>query len=151
MQQLQVELQKSANKLIKSLGFEVLELYISGSGKKLLLLRIDRLDQKAVSIDDVTLVTEVFSLELDRLDPFDGPYKLEVQSPGPERPLITSKHFERFKGLLAKVRTGGEVFKGKISHVKENIITFEINGETRAIKITDIDSAKLAQWPKSPR
>ena len=146
-----MDLQQAASKLLKPLGFEVLELRISNSSKRLVLLRIDRLDQKAVSMDDVTLATKIFSLELDRLDPFDNSYKLEVQSPGPERPLITSGHFDRFQGLLVKVNTGGEAFKGKVCHVKENIVTFEVNNESRTIKITDIDSARLAQWPKSPR
>ena len=129
-----------------------MELYISGNGnKRLLLLRIDRFDQKAVSIEDVTLATEVFSLELDRLNPFDNSYKLEIQSPGPERPLITSKHFERFQGLLAKIHVANETFKGKICNVQEDIVTFEVDSKPRAIKIAAIDNAKLAQWPKTPR
>ncbi len=118
---------------------------------KRVLLRIDRFDQKAVSIDDVTLATEVFSLELDRLNPFDGFYKLEVQSPGPERPLITSEHFQRFQGLLAKVNLSSESFKGKICFVKEETVTFEVANEFRKLRISEIDSAKLAQWPENPR
>ena len=138
--------------MLKPLGFEVLELYVSGKGlKKRILLRIDRFDQKAVSIDDVTLATEVFSLELDRLNPFDGSYNLEVQSPGPERPLITSKHFKRFQGLLAKVNLSDESFKGKICLVNEETITFEVANEFRELRISEISSAKLAQWPENPR
>ena len=116
-----------------------------------MLLRIDRLDQKTVSIEDVTLATEIFSLELDRLNPFNNSYKLEVQSPGPERPLITSGHFERFQGLLAKVHMGNETFKGKICDVQEDVVTFEVDSKPRAIKIAAIDHARLAQWPKNPR
>ncbi len=65
--------------------------------------------------------------------------------------MITKEHFKRFQGLLAKVHTTNETFKGKINLVKEEAVVFELDTGPREIKINDIDSAKLAQWPKSPR
>ncbi len=147
-----MELSQAATELLQPLGFEVLELTISGHGnKRRVLLRVDRLDGEVVSMDDITNVTEVFSLELDRLDPFTGAYQLEVESPGPNRPLLRPAHFQRFHDLNAKVTIKGERFTGKIRQVTGDNVTFEITGELRDVAISDIDSARLAEWPDNPR
>ncbi|CAN5849188.1 ribosome maturation factor RimP [soil metagenome] len=151
-----MDLAQAAREVLEPLGFEVLELERTGQGeKRRLLLRIDRLDEQLVSMEDVTLATQVFSLELDRLDPFAEPYELEVESPGSERPLITARHFERFHDLKTKVRLGSETFKGTIrgvegDAVKGYIVVLEVGKETKRYKLAEIQ-ARLAEWPSEPR
>ena len=145
------ELKDAAKQILEPLGYEVLELSVTGQGRKRkLLLRIDRLDEKTVGMDDVTLATQVFGLELDRLDPFDTPYELEVESPGPQRPLFTARHFERFHDLQAKVKTRGETFRGVIRTVENNQVTFQVGNELKTYPLADVQ-ATLAEWPKEPR
>jgi ribosome maturation factor RimP len=145
------ELKDAAKAILEPLGYEVLELSILGQGRKRkLLLRIDRLDEVAVGMDDVTLATRVFGLELDRLDPFDTPYELEVESPGPQRPLFTARHFERFHDLEAKVKTKTESFRGVIRTVADNQVTFQVGKELKTYPVADVQ-ATLAEWPKEPR
>ena len=156
-QEVEMDLEEAAQRVLEPLGFEVLELTVGGKGaKRLLLLRIDRADEGVVTMEDVSLATEVFGLELDRLDPFESPYRLEVESPGPERPLFRARHFERFHDLLAKVRVGNETFKGTVREVSggdgaQGSVTFEVDGEKRTVKLSDIGSARLAEWPNTPR
>lgn len=147
-----MELAEAAETLLEPLGYEVLELTISGKGKKRnVLLRIDRLDGSVVTMEDVETATGVFSLELDRLDPFENEYNLEVESPGPERPLRTAQHFRRFAGLLAKVRAHGETFTGRVGEVIDERVTFDVKGQTRELPLAEIESARLAEWPDTPR
>jgi ribosome maturation factor RimP len=146
-----VDLEQAARTILEPLGYEVLELSTQGQGKKRrLLLRIDRLDEQVVTMDDVATASEVFGLELDRLDPFTEPYELEVESPGSERPLFTRRHFERFHDLAAKVRVKGETFKGVIRQVSEDSVTFEVDKEQRTYPLRDVQ-ARLAEWPSEPR
>lgn len=147
-----MELAEAAETLLEPLGYEVLELVVSGKGKKRnVLLRIDRLDGAVVTMEDVETATGVFSLELDRLDPFEGEYNLEVESPGPERPLRTAAHFRRFAGLLAKVRARGETFTGRVKEVDEESVTFDVKGQLRKLALSEIQLARLAEWPDTPR
>ena len=147
-----MDIAQAATEVLQPLGYEVLELDIGASGRsRRVLLRIDRLDEGVVSMDDVERASEVFGLELDRLDPFQEPYRLEVESPGSQRPLVTSRHFERFSGLLAKVRAGSETFKGRITRVDGDQITFDVSGQERTLSTAQIDSARLAEWPSEPR
>lgn len=142
----------AATEVLEPLGYEVLELDLGASGKsRRVLLRIDRLDEAVVSMDDVERASEVFGLELDRLDPFEEPYRLEVESPGSQRPLVTPRHFERFNGLLVKVRAGNETFKGRITRVEGNTVTFDAQGQERSLTTDQMDSARLAEWPSEPR
>ncbi len=147
-----MDIAQSAAEVLEPLGYEVLELDIGASGRsRRVLLRIDRLDEAVVSMDDVERASEVFGLELDRLDPFQEPYRLEVESPGSQRPLVTPRHFERFSGLLAKVRVGAETFRGRITRVDGNDVTFDVSGQERTLSTAQIDSARLAEWPSEPR
>ena len=147
-----MNLEQAARQLLEPLGFEVLEFIISGNHRRRrVLLRIDRLDQQIVSMDDVTLATEVFSLELDRLDPFPDDYKLEVESPGPERPLIRREHFQRFCDLQVKVRQGTESFKAIVRSADDEAVCLELDGEVRHINYQDLGMVRLAEWPKEPR
>ncbi len=144
-------LEEAAKELLGPLGYEVLEVVVSGKGKKRnVLLRIDRLDGAVVTMEDVETATGVFSLELDRLDPFENEYNLEVESPGPARPLKTAEHFRRFSGLLAKVSTQGETFTGRVKEVGEDAVTFDLKGQARTLGLKDIQ-ARLAEWPDTPR
>lgn len=150
------DLVTTATDLLQPLGFEVLELDVTGSGtKRRVLLRIDRLDEGIVTMEDVTLATDVFGLELDRLDPFKEPYQLEVESPGSERPLFTKRHFERFHDLAVKVKKQGGSFKGILRGVTDEAVTLEVDGDTRELPLSDFAAgnvrARLAEWPESPR
>ncbi len=146
-----MELAEAAEEVLGPLGYEVLEVVMSGKGKKRnVLLRIDRLDGGVVTMEDVETATGVFSLELDRLDPFESEYNLEVESPGPARPLKTAAHFRRFAGLLAKVNAQGETFTGRVQEVGDDSVTFDLKGQTRTLKLSDLQ-ARLAEWPDTPR
>ena len=147
-----MDLAQAANEVLAPLGYEVLEVTTSARGRTpKVLVRIDRLDETTVSVDDVARASEAFGLELDRLDPFTGAYALEVESPGPQRPLTRSRHFARFHDLKAKVRSGDETFTGIIREVTDDRVTFEVDGERRELELTTIQSARLAEWPDEPR
>lgn len=147
-----MELAQAAREVLAPLGFEVLEVTVTTKGRTpRVLVRIDRLDESLVSVEDVTLASETFGLELDRLDPFDASYHLEVESPGPKRPLSTRRHFERFRGLKAKVRVGDDGFVGVIDTVTEDGVTFDVDGQRRSLSLDEIGSARLAEWPDVPR
>ena len=148
-----MDLKAAASDVLAPLGYEVLELHVSsGRGPRRVLLRIDRLDEAVVSVEDVRSAAEAFGLELDRLDPFPDAYRLEVESPGAERPLVTARHFERFADLLVKLRVGGETLSGRVRAVEADRLTVELDGgEQREVALAAIERARLAEWPDSPR
>lgn len=149
-----MDLTQAARDALEPLGYEVLEVVVTQRGRsRRVLVRIDRLDEKAVTVDDVGRAAEAFGLELDRLDPFEGAYQFEVESPGAQRPLATARHFERFRDLLAKVRADGATFTGRVRSVDGDAVVFEVPGEDapRRVPLAAIERANLAEWPDTPR
>ena len=147
-----MDLAAVARDVLTPLGYEVLEATLSRKGRTpRLLVRIDRLDEALVSVEDVRVASEALGLELDRLDPLQDAYQLEVESPGATRPLLRARHFERFHDLKAKVRSDEDAFTGVIRDVSDDAVTFEVDGEPRTLALSAIQSARLAEWPDEPR
>lgn len=59
--------------------------------------------EEYVSTDDCETVSRFLSEELDRLDPIEQNYYLEVSSPGLDRELIKEKDFIRFCGRMVDI------------------------------------------------
>ncbi|MGH2810556.1 MAG: ribosome maturation factor RimP, partial [Actinomycetota bacterium] len=98
-------------------GLEIIEVsFKSSRGRSVLSVVVDR-PEGAVSMQDVTEVSEAISDALDREDPIEGSYVLEVSSAGIERPLTRPEHFVRYSGREIAVKCldpieGRRNFKG---------------------------------------
>ncbi|UCE26858.1 MAG: hypothetical protein JSW52_11010 [Candidatus Coatesbacteria bacterium] len=107
---------------------------------------LDRFDGY-VTIEDCARLSKRFvaRLELERL--FTGDYKLEVSSPGLDRPLRKVEDYERFKGEKAKLIIAGvsgtEVVIGDVVGTGEDSVTLSVNGEEREIDLRAIKKANL--------
>ena len=82
---------------LEQLGYEILQLDWRREGKEqVLCLWIDR--PEGVNLDDCVLVNRAIEPILDNEDPIRGAYRLEVSTPGVDRPLRTLAHYQRFLG-----------------------------------------------------
>jgi len=85
-------------------GLSLIELEVNrGRGRLLVRYYIDR--EGGVTVDDCTRVSQAVGRFLDAKDPIDGPYTLEVSSPGLERPLRKERDFQLFAGRDVKIKT----------------------------------------------
>jgi len=146
------ELRQLVEELLAPMGFDVLEVKLQGSGKnRVLRVRVENADETPITLSELERANRALSLELDRVDPIAGSYRLEVESPGPDRPLFTRRHFERFKGLKAKVRSESRNFTGRIEEVEDDRVTFRLpSGEKEELSLGSFE-ARLAEWPDEPR
>jgi len=72
-----------------------------------------------MTIEDCTALSRALSAALDAEDPIPGGYRLEVSSPGIDRPLVRREDFARWSGYEAKIETaelidGRKRFRGLI-------------------------------------
>ena len=103
-----------------------------------------------VSLEDCTGVSRDVSTALDVHEDIlpSGAYRLEVSSPGLERPLVKLTDFERFAGREVKVRTRTPIdrqrrFHGKLLGVVDQSIELDQDGKILQIPHEDIAQAKL--------
>ncbi|WP_010252244.1 ribosome maturation factor RimP [Acetivibrio cellulolyticus] len=85
-----------------------------------------------ITIDDCQIISEEISDILDKKDPIEQSYFLEVSSPGLDRPLKKESDFERFKGELVEVKVfkpidGRKIFEGNLLGLIDNKIIIKIN------------------------
>jgi len=103
-----------------------------------------------VSLEDCTGVSRDVSTSLDVHDDLlpSGAYRLEVSSPGLERPLVKLTDFERFSGREVNVRTRTPIerqrrFSGKLLGVVAQSIEIDQDGKVLLIPHVDIAEANL--------
>jgi ribosome maturation factor RimP len=103
-----------------------------------------------VSLEDCTAVSRDVSTALDVHEDLmpTGAYRLEVSSPGLERPLVKLRDFERFSGREVKVRTRTAIdrqrrFRGTLLGVVQEEVELEQEGRVIRIPHEDIAQAHL--------
>ena len=111
---------------------------------------VDR--REPVSLDDIVKVSSLINPILDSLDPFDGPYTLDVSSLGAEKPLKTEKlgdYVGSYVNIhLSKPYKGSNTLEGTIEAVVQGNLTLSYFEKARKVKaeiaIANIDKARLA-------
>jgi len=125
------------------LGYELVDLELANRGR---LMRIFIDKAGGISVEDCAGVSN----HLTRLLAVEGvDYdRLEVSSPGLDRPLKHPQDFARFVGERVQVKmrlplNGRRRFVGKLQHVGEVGIELDVDGELVSIAFTDIDKTRL--------
>src|SRR5688500_7551857 len=97
---------------IEAMGYEVVRVMIAGGQSVLLQVMAERHDGKGMTVEDCAEISRTVSALLEVEDPITGPYRLEVSSPGIDRPLTKARDFERFAGHRVRVEAS-EVIEGR--------------------------------------
>ncbi|HML12628.1 MAG TPA: ribosome maturation factor RimP [Xanthobacteraceae bacterium] len=88
--------------VLEQLSFRLVRVRISGMDGCTVQIMVERADG-SMTIDDCEFVSRALSPVLDVADPIERAYRLEVSSPGLDRPLVRRSDFERFAGNVAKI------------------------------------------------
>ena len=101
-----------------------------------------------VTLDDCVNISRQLSDLLDVGVETEAPYRMEVSSPGIQRPLGRLDDFERFKGSRAKVRTvqaleGRKNFTGTLQGLSGLSVLLWVDNQALSIAFTDIVKAHL--------
>lgn len=141
---LTMDLLELLERTLPGLGYELVDVERSNHGK-LLRVFIDK-SENGISVDDCALVSN----HLIRLFQVEGvDYdRLEVSSPGLDRPLRLLKDFQRFVGEKATVRmnmalNGQRNFVGILRGADGEKLNMEIDGALVSLDIADIRKARL--------
>src|SRR5205814_5415017 len=89
---------------VQHLGYELVRvMMIGGSTDPTLQVMAERPDTRQLDLHDCERVSRRLSDLLDLSDPIEGSYRLEVSSPGIDRPLTRLKDFRDWAGHEARV------------------------------------------------
>jgi ribosome maturation factor RimP len=121
-----------AEPVLENLGFRIVRVRISAMSGMTVQIMAERPDG-AMSIGDCERASRALSPVLDVEDVIDRAYRLEISSPGIDRPLVRRSDFERFAGHVVKLemavaRDGRRRFRG---------VLLGVDGETASIRRED--------------
>ncbi|MDD5376110.1 ribosome maturation factor RimP [Acidithiobacillus sp.] len=139
-----MELNSLLESTLQGLGYELVDLELSNQGK-LLRVFIDKPD--GINVEDCVLVSNHISRLLAVEMDFEYD-RLEVSSPGLDRPVKKEADFVRFRGEKAQVKLriplqGRKKFVGTIMGVQDGCLQLEVEGAVIALDLTNIDKARL--------
>jgi ribosome maturation factor RimP len=127
---------------LEGLGYELVDLESSRGG----LLRIFIDAPQGITVEDCARVsnhlTRAFAVEGIEYE------RLEVSSPGLDRPLKRLEDYARFAGQVASVRLklprdGRRRYEGKLAGVEDGSVVLDVEGERCRFALADIDRARL--------
>jgi len=104
--------------VLEGMGFRLVRVRVSGLDGCTVQVMAERADG-TMTIEDCEAASRALSPVLDVADPVDRAYRLELSSPGIDRPLVRRSDFERFAGSLVKIEMtapidGRKRFRGQL-------------------------------------
>jgi ribosome maturation factor RimP len=147
-----------ATPVLEQLGFRLVRARLMNQNGQTLQIMAERPDG-TMTVEDCEAASQALSPELDVADPISGEYRLEISSPGIDRPLMRVSDFLRAVGHEAKIEltqpleSGRKRFRGVIQAVegegRDAILILDRNDaradeeKTVRLPLRDLDEAKL--------
>jgi len=139
--------------VLESLGFRLVQARILSGQGTIVEIMAERPDG-SMTIDDCRTVSLALSPVLDVHDPISGAYRLQISSPGIDRPLVRPSDFDQWSGFEARIELkemidGRRRFRGVIEGFDEGEVRIEVDlGKEHGVKLLGlpiglIDEAKL--------
>ena len=140
---------------VKRLGYDLVRvMMIGGVSDPTLQVMAERADTRQLDLADCETLSRGLSDLLDRDDPIEGAYRLEVSSPGIDRPLTRPADYSDWAGheariTLADPRDGRKQFNGTLQGLDHDEVKLtDKEGRAHALPLSAISSAKLVLTDK---
>jgi ribosome maturation factor RimP len=133
---------------LRDMGFELVRVLVSGGQRPTLQIMVERDDHAPTTLDHCAAVSHAVSALLDVADLLPGAYRLEVTSPGIDRPLVRPADYERFAGFEARLETelpieGRRRFRGRLLGLAGDQVRLALPEGELSIPFEAIKKAKL--------
>ncbi len=134
---------------LAALGYELVECRLQ-SGQQGPVLSVLGDHPEGFGLKDCETVSRHLSALLDEDDFGLDKYRLEVSSPGIERPLTKKAHFERFCGETVKVQTqqpidGRKNYRGELIRVDGDAVVVLVDTQEYLIPLAEIHRARIVK------
>lgn len=142
--QIRTRLQACAGPIVKDHGGELVDVEVAGGGGQHT-IRLLVHNEKGVTVRFCEGISRELSDALDVEDPLPGRYRLEVTSPGLDRPLSSDGDFRRAEGRKVKViSVDGRSDMGRLARWDGTEIVLEVaEGDERTIQRESIAKATI--------
>ncbi len=135
--------------VIEGLGFRLVRVKISGQDGLTVQIMAERPDG-SMAIEDCEMVSRDLSAVLDTFDPLPGAYRLEISSPGIDRPLVRATDFDDWQGHEARIElkeavSGRKRWRGQIEGLIDGEVRVECEVEGLGLQTVGFPVAMVAE------
>ena len=135
---------------VRHLGYQLVRVcMVGGASDPTLQVMAERPDTRQLDLDDCERISRRLSEVLDLCDPIEGSYRLEVSSPGIDRPLTRMQDYFDWKGHEARLtldqpHEGRKRFTGTLQGLEgDQVLILTKDEQAHALPFSEISSAKL--------
>jgi ribosome maturation factor RimP len=136
---------------VAALGFDLVRVKLfGGESDPTLQVMAERRDTRQLVVEDCASISRALSDVLDEADPIENAYRLEVSSPGIDRPLTRLSDFADWAGHEARIRfaepvEGRKSIDARLAGVEGEVVQTSLikSGEAFRFTLDQVASAKL--------
>jgi len=131
--------------VIEDLGYTLVMVEFKGGNLQIM---AENPETGNLSIDECTQISRALSPVMEVEDPIEGSYRLEVSSPGIDRPLVRPEDYSRHEGKEAKIELetpleGQKRFRGVLLGEENGTISLQTDTGKVDLPFEDVHKAKL--------
>ena len=135
-----------SSEIAEKLGYFVIEILYRGDNRKRIIeIYVDA--EKNINADDLAEISREINSAMEEQDLLKDSYRLEVSSPGVDRPLKFlkqyPKHINRNFEIVYKTSEAENKFTGKLISIERDELNFNSRGKDILIKFNQITTAKV--------
>jgi ribosome maturation factor RimP len=144
-----VALTKVIEPEVEALGYRLVRVaMIGGTSDPTLQVMAESPETRQLKLEDCEQISRRISEVLDEKDPIEGSYRLEVSSPGIDRPLTRRSDYADWAGHEARLKleetlAGAKQLSGTIKGIEDDTVLLATPKGDREIPFESIASAKL--------
>jgi ribosome maturation factor RimP len=136
-----------AGPVLQQMGYRLVRIKISAEAGCTVQIMAERPDG-TMQIEDCEAISRALSPVLDIADPIERAYRLEISSPGIDRPLVRRSDFERYAGHLVKIEMalaheGRKRFRGLLAGVEGGAVRLHRDDIQHSENAQDSENADL--------
>lgn len=139
-----------AQPVIEDLGFALVAVRMTGENRACTVqIMAENPATQRLGLEDCTKISKALSAVMDVEDPVQGHYRLEISSPGIDRPLVRPEDFARYAGFEVKIELdvpleGQKRFRGMLGGIENGLIALDVEGKGKVeLPFESVHKAKL--------
>jgi ribosome maturation factor RimP len=147
---LEQRVSKAIAPVVEDMGFSLVHVVMTSEGTQpILRVMAEHTVTKELNVDDCAKLSRAVGTVLDVEDIIQGAYRLELSSPGVDRPLVQPQDFVEYAGFEAKVEidpplpTGQKRFRGRLRGVEDDSVLLDTEEGPFELPLYAIQKAKL--------
>jgi ribosome maturation factor RimP len=130
-----------AEPVIEQLGYRLVRVKVSSADGCTVQIMAERPDG-TMAVEDCETVSRALSPVFDVNDPINKAYRLEISSPGIDRPLVRKSDFDRYAGHMVKIETeipidGRKRFRGLLIAIEGDVARIRLDHKADTKKKDD--------------